>query len=126
MQKIMKFSIINNNTMKNIFLIITLTSSLIASTPTKVFAINSELSSYQKNTIKDLNSLESTNYNDDDFYPQDKNFIRSRIRRVPCDSNKVLSNINPNPVGFAATSSMLLAMKPQPLPQCFPIRVPKA
>jgi len=121
----MKFLITNNNIMKNIFLILTLSSSLIASTPTKVFAINSELSSYQKNTIKDLISLESSNY-DNDFYSQDKNFIRSRIRRVPCDSNQLLSNMNPNPVGFAATSSMLLAMRPQPLPQCFPIRVPKA
>jgi hypothetical protein len=110
--------------MKNIFLILTLTSSLIASTPTKVFAINSELSSYQKNTIKDLNSLELSNH-DNDFYSQDKNFIRSRIRKVPCNSNHHLSGVNPNPVGFAATSSLLIAIKPQPLPQCFPIRIPK-
>ena len=48
---------------------------------------------------------------------------RSNIRRIrKCEENSHSSNN----VGVGMTSSFLLAMVPQPLPKCNPIRMPKA
>jgi hypothetical protein len=115
----MKFSTTN---MKNLFLFFTLTSSIIALSPIRVFAINSMSI---RNIDESTYNIKSSASDLDDFNSNQKELIRSRIRRVPCNPSSI--NLPPtNNIGVGLTSSMLIAIEPQPLPQCPPIRVPKA
>ena len=82
--------------------------------PTKSHSIESNY--FFINLKNNFNELEIKN----NVFMREKEYRnRTRIKKIPkCEEEQ-------NVVGYAATSSFLIAMKPEPLPKCTPIRVPK-
>jgi hypothetical protein len=59
------------------------------------------------------------NYDSKSFFKKKYYRDRTRLRKIPkCEEEQ-------NTVGYASTSSFLIAMRPEPLPKCTPIRIPK-
>jgi len=113
------------NKMKKYLLILTISTSLIVGLVPKSFAIshdglNTSYTKIDKDSIGDIKSSSFDDYDENSPY-----YIRTRIRRPQCNPNTI--SHDSTTVGFAQTSSMLLAVSPTPTPlPCLPFKIRKA